>query len=165
MPQSTISAHRKPAILTSTSGMTNLSNTAYSEPLSNSERPTSYLVPITGTQGIPRVVLSLDWHLAKFEQHETMILLLRSLNKIVDQTIRMTAGDEPILNGAAVFQSPSLILRAQDAVMLGGFTYSVLAAAVRGLAELMDKWDACGVDVIVYANAKRVGFMDLDFVI
>lgn len=94
-----------------------------------------------------------------------MILLLRSLNRIVDQTIRMTAGDEPILNGGAVFRSPSLRLRAEDVVLLGGFTYGVLAAAIRGLGELMDKWDATGVDVVVYANGQRVGFMDLDFVI
>ncbi|KAL9630671.1 MAG: hypothetical protein Q9204_004596 [Flavoplaca sp. TL-2023a] len=129
------------------------------------ERPTSYSVPGTGTPSTPRVILALDWHLAKFEQHETMILLLRSLNRIVDQTIRMTAGDEPILNGGAVFRSPSLRLRAEDAVLLGGFTYGVLAAAIRGLGELLDKWDATGVDVVVYANGKRVGFMDLDFVI
>lgn len=131
----------------------------------SAERPTSYSVPGTGTPSIPRVILALDWHLAKFEQHETMILLLRSLNRIVDQTIRMTAGDEPILNGGAVFRSPSLRLRAQDAVLLGGFTYGVLAASVRGLGELIDRWDATGVDVTVYANGRKVGFMDLDFVI
>ncbi|KAI4248584.1 MAG: hypothetical protein L6R42_009249, partial [Xanthoria sp. 1 TBL-2021] len=84
-----------------------------------------------------------------------MILLLRALNRIVDQTIRMTAGDEPILNGGAVFRSPSLRLRAEDAVLLGGFTYGVLAASVRGLGELMDKWDATGVDVTVYANGRK----------
>ncbi|KAL8841004.1 MAG: hypothetical protein Q9176_003576 [Flavoplaca citrina] len=132
---------------------------------SPNERPTSYSVPGTGNPSTPRVILALDWHLTKFEQHETMILLLRSLNRIVDQTIRMTAGDEPILNGGAVFRSPSLRLRAEDTVLLGGFTYGVLAAAIRGLGELMDKWDATGVDVVVYANGKRVGFMDLDFMI
>ncbi|KAL8782191.1 MAG: hypothetical protein Q9213_005627 [Squamulea squamosa] len=69
----------------------------------------------------------------------------------------MTAGDEPILNGVAVFRSSSLRLRAQDTVLLGGFTYSVLAASVRGLGELVDKWDAAGVDVTVYANGRKVG--------
>ncbi|KAL8724540.1 MAG: hypothetical protein Q9166_007893 [cf. Caloplaca sp. 2 TL-2023] len=129
------------------------------------ERPTTYGVPGTGVPGVPRVTLSLHWHLAKFEQHETMIMLLRTLNRIVDATIKMSAGDEPILNGATVFRSPSLRLRAQDTVLLGGFTYGVLAASVRGLGELMDKWDAAGVDVAVYANGRMVGLMDLDFMI
>lgn len=145
--------------------MTRLPDIHLSEIRYSTERPTSYSVPGTGTAGTPRVILTLDWHLAKFEQHETMIMLLRSLNRIVDQTIRMTAGDEPILGGAVVFRSPSLILRAQDTVLLGGFTYGVLAASVRGLGELLDRWDARGVDVTVYANGKVVGYMDLDFVI
>ena len=94
-----------------------------------------------------------------------MILILRSLNRIVDQTIRMTAGDEPIVNGAAVFRSATLRLRAKDDALFGGLTYSVLAASVRGLGELMDKWDATGVDVGVYVNGRRVGSLDLDFMI
>ena len=122
-------------------------------------------MPGTGVPGVPRVTLSLQWHLAKFEQHETMVLLLRTLNRIANHAIRMTSGDEPIANGAAEFRSPSLRLKAQDTVLLGGFTYSVLAASVRGLGELVDKWDAAGVDVTVYANGRKVGFMDLDFML
>lgn len=109
------------------------------------------------------MTLSLDWHLTKFEQHETMIMLLRTLNKIVDRTIQMTAGDESILNGRAEFRSPSLTLKVHDTVMLGGFTYGVLAAAVRGLGEVMDRWNAAGVDVRVYSNGRPVGFLELDF--
>ncbi|KAL8805568.1 MAG: hypothetical protein Q9200_005366, partial [Gallowayella weberi] len=93
------------------------------------DRPTVYGVPGTGIPGVPRVTLSLDWHLAKFEQHESMIMLLRTLNKIVDRTIKMTAGDEPLLNGVAEFRSTGLKLKAQDTVLLGGFTYGVLAAS------------------------------------
>lgn len=91
-------------------------------------------------------------------------MMLRALNQIVDTTIKMTAGDEPISNGAVEFRSTGLRLRAHDTVLLGGFTYSALAAAVRGLGELMDKWGGNGVDVNVYLAGKRVGVMDLDFV-
>ncbi|KAL8678740.1 MAG: hypothetical protein Q9186_004931 [Xanthomendoza sp. 1 TL-2023] len=129
------------------------------------DRPTVYGVPGTGIPGVPRVTLSLDWHLAKLEQHETMVMLLRTLNRIVDQTIKMTAGDEPLLNGVAEFRSSGLRLKAQDSVLLGGFTYGVLAASVRGLGELLDKWGAGGVDVRVYANGRHVGYLDFDFLL
>lgn len=121
-------------------------------------------MPGTGIH-IPRVNLVLDWHLVRLEQHETTILILRSLNQIVDIAIRMSKGDEPLLNGAIEFHSEGLRMRAQDTVLLGGFTYGALAAAVRGLGELMDKWEATGVDIVVLVGGKKVGVMDLDFIL
>ncbi|KAL8760500.1 MAG: hypothetical protein Q9184_003320 [Pyrenodesmia sp. 2 TL-2023] len=115
--------------------------------------------------GVPRVTLFLDWHLAKFEQRETNLLILRSLERLVQTTVRMTKGDEPILNGQISFRSPSLRITAKDAVLLGGFTYGVLATAIRGLGELMNDWGANGVDVEVYLGPKKVGWLNLDFVI
>ncbi len=56
-------------------------------------------------------------------------------------------------------------MTAKDLVLLGGFTYGVLATAIRGLGELLNYWGANGVDVEVYLGAKRVGTMELDFVI
>ena len=90
-------------------------------------------------------------------------MMLRALNRIVDTTIQMSKGDEPILNGAIEFRSPALRLRAQDTVLLGGFTYGILAAAIRGLGELVDKWGGYGVDVRVYHGSRPVGVMQLDF--
>ncbi|KAL8774906.1 MAG: hypothetical protein Q9194_003910 [Teloschistes cf. exilis] len=92
-----------------------------------------------------------------------MIMILRSLNQIVDIAVRMSKGDEPLLNGAIEFHSEALKIVARDTVLLGGFTYGALAAAVRGLGELMDKWDATGIDVIVLVGGKKVGLMELDF--
>ncbi|KAL8721668.1 MAG: hypothetical protein Q9181_007662 [Wetmoreana brouardii] len=112
-----------------------------------------------------RVTLAIDWHLARLEQHETNIMILRSLNRIVDTAIQMSKGDEPILNGAVEFRSVGLRLTAHDSVLLGGFTYGALAAAIRGLGELIDKWGATGVDTTVYVAGKRVGTMGLDFVL
>ncbi|KAL9588977.1 MAG: hypothetical protein Q9203_002227 [Teloschistes exilis] len=92
-----------------------------------------------------------------------MIMILRSLNQIVDIAVRMSKGDEPLLNGAIEFHSEALKIVARDTVLLGGFTYGALAAAVRGLGELMDKWDATGIDVVVLVGGKKVGLMELDF--
>lgn len=75
----------------------------------------------------------------------------------------MSKGDEPLLNGAVVFRTPSLKITAKDKVLLGGFTYGVLATAIRGLGELMNDWGANGVDIDVYVAAKLVGTMDFDF--
>ncbi|KAL8964260.1 MAG: hypothetical protein Q9183_004576, partial [Haloplaca sp. 2 TL-2023] len=127
------------------------------------ERPTTYTVPGSGSRSRGRVTLSLDWHLTILETHETSIMMLRALNRIVDTTIQMSKGDEPILNGAIEFRSPALRLRAQDTVLLGGFTYGILAAAIRGLGELVDKWGGYGVDVRVFQGGKPVGVMQLDF--
>ncbi|KAL8687828.1 MAG: hypothetical protein Q9218_006108 [Villophora microphyllina] len=128
----------------------------------SNDRPTTYSVPGTGRQ-TPKVTLVLDWHLTKLEQHETTIMIIRSLDQIVGIAIRMSKGDEPILNGSIEFHSAGLKIRAQDVVLLGGFTYGALSAAIRGLGELMDKWGANGVDVTVLVGGKKVGLMDLDF--
>ncbi|KAI4130914.1 MAG: hypothetical protein LQ341_006416 [Variospora aurantia] len=126
------------------------------------DRPVRFTVPTTG--GL-QITLSLDWHLTKFEQRETNFLILRALDRLVQTTIRMSKGDEPILNGQVIFRSPSLKLTAKDSVLLGGFTYSMLSTAIRGLGELLQDWGANGVDINIYAGAKKVGEMDLDFLI
>ncbi|KAL8926556.1 MAG: hypothetical protein Q9208_002883 [Pyrenodesmia sp. 3 TL-2023] len=131
----------------------------------SNDRPTRYGVPATGGPGGPRVTLFLDWHLTKFEQRETNLLILRSLDRLVQTTVRMTKGDEPILNGQITFRSPSLKITAKDIVLLGGFTYGVLATAIRGLGELLNDWGANGVDIDVFVGAKKVGTVALDFVI
>ncbi|KAL8646581.1 MAG: hypothetical protein Q9210_006053 [Variospora velana] len=126
------------------------------------ERPVRFTVPTTGGA---RVTLYLDWHLTKFEQRETNCIILCALDRLVQTTIRMTKGDEPILNGQVIFRSPSLKLTAKDSVLLGGFTYSTLSTAIRGLGELLQDWGANGVDADIYVGAKKVGTMDLDFLI
>ncbi|KAL8894744.1 MAG: hypothetical protein Q9207_008424, partial [Kuettlingeria erythrocarpa] len=131
----------------------------------SNDRPTRYGVPAIAGPGGPRVTLFLDWHLTKFEQRETDLLILRTLDRLVQTTVRMTKGDEPILNGQVTFRSPSLRITAKDVVLLGGFTYGILATAIRGLGELLNYWGANGVDVEVYLGAKKVGTLDLDFVI
>lgn len=123
-------------------------------------------MPGTGGRGEPpRVTLIVEWHLTKFQQREADFLILRSLDRLVQTTIRMSAGDEPILNGKAAFRSASLKIVARDTVLLGGFTYGVLATALRGLGELLSDWGATGMDADVYVEGKRVGTMGLDFVI
>ncbi|KAI4124004.1 MAG: hypothetical protein LQ338_005028 [Usnochroma carphineum] len=129
------------------------------------ERPTTYGIPGTGTSGSPRITLTLDWHLTKFQQRETNFLILRALDRLVQTSIRMRAGDGPILDGIAVFRSVSLKITARDQVLRGGFTYSVLATALRGLGELMNDWGATGVDANVYVAGKRVGTIDFDFLL
>lgn len=91
--------------------------------------------------------------------------MLRALEKLVQTTIGMTKGDEPLLNGHVVFRSASLKLTALDTVLLGGFTYTILATAIRGLGELMHDFGATGVDLDVYVGGKRVGSMEFDFLL
>ncbi|KAL9023520.1 MAG: hypothetical protein Q9196_007151, partial [Gyalolechia fulgens] len=122
------------------------------------ERPTRYGIPGIGPRG-NRVTLFLEWHLTKFEQRETDLLLLRALDGLVQTALMLTKGDEPIVNGRVVFRSSSIILAAQDTVLLGGFTYGVLATAIRGLGELMHDFGATGVDADVYVGARMVGRM------
>ena len=126
------------------------------------DRPVRYNVPGSSS----RVVLILDWHLTKFQQRETDFLMLRALDRLVQTAIGMSKGDEPILNGRVIFRSPSLKLVAQDHVLLGGFTYGVLATAIRGLGELVYTYGANGVDVDVYAGGnKMVGTLEFDFIL
>lgn len=103
--------------------------------------------------------------MTKFQQRETNFLILRALDRLVQTSIRMRAGDGPILDGIAVFRSVSLKITARDQVLRGGFTYSVLATALRGLGELMNDWGATGVDANVYVAGKRVGTIDFDFLL
>ncbi|KAL8713276.1 MAG: hypothetical protein Q9225_006796 [Loekoesia sp. 1 TL-2023] len=133
-------------------------------PSPTNDRPTRYGVPGTGPGG-SRVTLILDWHLTKFQQRETDFMMLRALEKLVQTTIKMTKGDGPLLNGHVVFRSSSLKLTALDSVLLGGFTYNVLATAIRGLGELMIDFGANGVDVDVYVGGKKVGSMEFDFLL
>ncbi|KAL8824433.1 MAG: hypothetical protein Q9170_008157 [Blastenia crenularia] len=128
---------------------------------STNERPVRYSVPGAGN----RVTLYLDWHLTRFEQRETDLMILRALDRLVQTAISMSKGDEPLLNGRVVFRSPSLKLTARDKILLGGFTYSTLATAIRGLGEIMYDWGATGVDVDVYVIGKMVGSMEFDFII
>ncbi|KAL9008880.1 MAG: hypothetical protein Q9173_006039 [Seirophora scorigena] len=128
----------------------------------SNDRPTRFdVTPLGG----PRVTLFLHWHLTKFEQRETDFLILRTLDRLVQTTARMTTGDEPISDGRVTFRSPSLRLTAIDTVRQRGFTYSSLSTAIRGLGELLYDWGANGVDIDVYVGARKVGEMDLDFLI
>ncbi|KAI4169704.1 MAG: hypothetical protein LQ343_005526 [Gyalolechia ehrenbergii] len=115
------------------------------------DRPTRYDIPTIGPRA-NRVTLFLAWHLTKFQQRETDLLLLRALDRLVQTALTLTKGDEPIANGRVVFRSSSLVLAAQDKVLLGGFTYGVLATAIRGLGELMNDFGATGVDADVYVE-------------
>lgn len=126
------------------------------------DRPTRFDVTSLGGS---RVTLFLDWHLTKFEPRETNFLILRTLDRLVQTTARMTRGDEPISDGRITFRSPSLRLTAEDSVHRRGFTYSSLSTAVRGLGELLYDWGANGVNVDVYVGARKIGEMDLDFLL
>lgn len=133
-------------------------------PPAANDRPTRYRIPVIGDKDY-RITLYLNWHLTRFQQRETDLLMLRTLDRLVQTALTMTKGDEPILDGRIVFRSAGLALRAQDKVLLGGLSYGVLATAVRGLGELLHDYGANGVGVDVYASGKLVGNMDLDVVI
>lgn len=90
--------------------------------------------------------------------------MLSCLDRIVQTTVTTARGNEPIPGGRIAFRSASLTLEAKDK-LLGGFTYGLLATAIRGLGELMYDYGENGVYADVYASGRLVGSMDLDIVI